>query len=185
MKEPCTDCPQIAIPLPGSQRPVAPASTVILNFGSPQQHSHRLVAQAIPADAALTHGRPACHDDGSLEFPVEGHPDIHGYVRDSRNPRVFHPAWPECVYRVLRVTADKQLVVTGHCNGPLAARTRQPLTTEICRVCPARRAHVTRALPKNADEINAAVRARLKPTGKTANEPSPPGQPGSSSASVP
>ena len=52
---------------------------------------------------------------------MEGHPDIHGYVRDSQNPRVFHPAWPECVYRVLRVTADKQLVVTGHCNGPLAA----------------------------------------------------------------
>jgi len=166
MSEPCQDCPPIRLPIPDGP-PLSRQINYLLNQDGPQSLFYRMVEHAIPA-GDLECGRPICHEDGSLEFPIGTPADLYGYGRDSENPRRFHPAWPECIHRTLGVfIQEKQLVVAGQCNNPAFKGYGRPVTLDLCRDCPVRQmVTVVKPRPSTVSEMVAAMVAR----GKAATE---------------
>ena len=126
---PC-DCPE--------DRP-RPAPSGGYNYlvysGGPLARFYRLVEQAIP-DVELSHGRPAVHADGSLEFTGPP-PVLSGYRQEGSR---LYPAWPPCALRVLRVQViDDVLAIQGVCASPETLRFGHELAMEQCQQCPVRR----------------------------------------------
>jgi hypothetical protein len=127
---PC-DCPE--------ERP-RPALSGGCNYlvysGGPLSSFYRLVEQAIPADAVLSHGRPTVHPDGSLEFTGPP-PPFAGYRREGSR---LCPAWPPCALRMLRVqVVDGLLSVDGVCGSPEAGQFTRAVAPGECQDCPVRR----------------------------------------------
>jgi hypothetical protein len=137
---------------------------VLLNYDGPQIDIYRSVAYAIP-EGELECGRPIGHDDGSLEFPTGTPPNLYGYTRDKENPRRFHPAWPECIHRILGVFIhDKQLKIAGKCHNPKAKLCGHPVTLDQCSACPDRQpVTVYKPRPSTIPEMVAAMIVRGKP----------------------
>jgi hypothetical protein len=163
MTEPCKDCPPTPLPVPGTKQ-AGHRINVLLNHEGPQVDIYRTLVYAIP-EGELESGRPIGHDDGSLEFPQDHPQDLYGYTRDSENPRRFHPAWPECVHRILGVFIhDKQLKVAGHCHNPKAELCRHPVTMDQCQACSARQPVTTyKPRPSTVSEMVAAMIAKGRP----------------------
>jgi hypothetical protein len=109
----------------------------LIYSGGPIENLYRLVAQAIPGNAEITHGRPVVHDDGSLEFPGEP-PVISGYLLNGSR---LYTVWPPCAMRMLAVQIlNKQLTVEGICGSPPAGHFSLKVTTDQCRDCLVRQA---------------------------------------------
>jgi len=146
MSQPCDKCPESAgIVIPPTGKPASQPSVAnyVVYTGGPFVLLYRMVELAIPPDADLKHGRPAFHDDGSLEYPPgETEPeDIEGYQRDAETPRRFHPVWPECLHRPLCVSVrDQLLIIAARCQQPATGRMNRIVTMNECQVCTERRA---------------------------------------------
>ena len=152
---PCDDCPGEELAMP---KPARGARNYIIYTGEDYAAFYRLAASAIP-EGELRHGRPVVLHDGSLEYPTEPD-DIHGYERDTENPRRLRPAWPECPWRMLSVEIFSGLFdIRGICMHGKTGCAGKPITMDRCQQCPVRPA-----------------------TDRTAHAPSPPCPPDSSSA---
>lgn len=91
---------------------------------------------------------PKIHDDGTVEYDRKGTepeppPDIRGYRRDADNPFLFHPAWPDCSFRMQGARIDQntgalQLVMV--CNHPEAEHFGKYVSAVNCDECPVRKA---------------------------------------------
>jgi hypothetical protein len=181
MNQPCDKCPEgegVVIPTPATPAIGPFATNYVIYTGGPFTHLYRMVEAAIPPDADLKHGRPTFHEDGSLEYPPgeAGVEDIHGYQRDAKNPRRFHPVWPECLHRPLCVSVcERLLVIAGKCHHPGTGRLGRTVTIDVCQECPLRRA------PRPVGPLPVA-RTAAKTTGRTGETTSPPCPPEKSTA---
>lgn len=117
-------------PEPG---PLPNGCNYIIYSGGPIENVYRLVGQAIPADAELTHGRPTVHADGSLEFTGDP-PILPGYRREGSR---LHPLWPACTLRMLGIQIiDQSLTVKGVCGCPKSEHLGLEITVDQCQNCP-------------------------------------------------
>lgn len=140
-KPPCDKCPegQPATALP--QLSSASDSYIFYN-GGPFDSIYTLIAQAIPGNANLKHGRPTVYTSGALEYPpgdsvVE---DIPGYQRDAANPRRFRPVWPPCIHRMLRIRLQGGLLeIHGMCCNATTGNAGRVVSLEQCQKCPLHR----------------------------------------------
>ena len=159
MTQPC-DCPSTPLPVPGDTQSGLQINYV-LNYDGPQTDVYRTLAHAVP-EGDLECGRPVCHPDGALEFPTGTPADIYGYTRDGTNPRLFRPAWPECIHRAFGVLIrDKQLVIAGRCNRLGCEQFGCPVTLDLCQGCPVRQA-ATVYKPKSIRTLIAEMETRGK-----------------------
>jgi len=82
-------------------------------------------------------GNPTIHNDGTIEFPLDGAPPILGYKQI--NSRSFRPIWPSCQFRILTVThPEGHLTMTAQCHNTLAERCLGDVTPNGCANCQSR-----------------------------------------------
>jgi hypothetical protein len=103
----------------------------------------------LPPDDGLVrlYPRPKFHEDGSIEYTNGGGappPEINGYKRDSHNPRLFHPIWPECVMRMQGTKMDRKtgaIDLVMVCNHPeVKDHFMKNVPADACVGCPSRKA---------------------------------------------
>ncbi len=106
----------------------------LLYSGGPPASFYRLLVQAIP-DVEMTHGRPAVHPDGSLEFPGPP-PALAGFRQEGSR---LYPVWLPCTLRMLQVQVlDRVLRIAGICGCPECERFSREVTPNQCHNCPIR-----------------------------------------------
>jgi hypothetical protein len=137
---PCEGCP----PEPNAINPREVAN--IIYTGGPPHAIFALVNHGIAADdpTMITKwSRPIVHSDGSLEYkPNETEPpELEGYRQDASNPRLLHPVWPHCVWRMLRVWREDtgNAKITAVCLTPQSGfKAHEHLTVKQCTDCKCR-----------------------------------------------
>lgn len=101
---------------------------------------------AMPMDDGVQRpfGRPTILADGSIEYPkgdTKPPAEINGYRRDTDNPWLFHPLWPQCSLRMCGVKLDRktgEIDIRMACNHPQAPQFQKFVTVDVCDGCPLR-----------------------------------------------
>lgn len=134
----CDDCPEL-----GSMA-LKPAVFHIVYTGGTEANFYALAGRAIPPQnkaVMLQYGWPRIEPDGTVIYEGGQEPPApEGYIRTG--PGRFRPAWPSCVYRMLKVhflDLTGNLDIRAACSNPQSGSpVGKPLTLADCQGCKAR-----------------------------------------------